>query len=95
MLLEAVIIITSAACIVEIDGKRILWPCHRHSDPLVVFSQMYPVGYAKMLEQGFMDEKRNFISREDAFNIASNNGQLLERPENGYHGDKLFSEDLW
>lgn len=87
--------IASSACIVEIDGKRILWPCHRHGDPLVVFAQMFPVGYAKVLEQGFMDEKRNFISREDAFKIASNNGQMLKRPANGYQGEKLFSEDLW
>ena len=87
--------IASAACIVEIDGKRILWPCHRHGDAIFVFSQMYPVGYAKVLEQGFMDEKRNFITRSNAFKIAKENGQLLERPINGYQGSDLFSEDLW
>lgn len=86
--------IASAACIVEIGGKRILWPCHRHADALVVFQQMWEPGYAKVVEQGFMDEKRQFMTREQAYAVSVANGQL-KRGDGGYQGGELFSEDLW
>lgn len=43
-------------------------------------------------EQGFLTSKNRFVSRENAFYIAKNSGQILTK-----HGDKtfLYSEDIY
>lgn len=57
-------------------------------------------------EQGFMDQRGVFISRQDALILAIENGQMRyntnrgrfikDDPEhNSTYGDELFSENLW
>jgi hypothetical protein len=43
-------------------------------------------------EQGFIDNRRNFLSREEAFELAASNGQMLAAP---FHPGELFSENLY
>lgn len=47
-------------------------------------------------KEGFLDENGSWLSRKEAFVLASNNGQLNRRkgPEY-YQGDELYSEDIW
>ena len=43
--------------------------------------------------QGFIDQRGNFLTRAEAYEIAEKNGQI--RREIGYKGRKLFSEHLY
>jgi len=47
---------------------------------------------ARECEQGFIDNHGNFLTREEAFILATKTGQK-QRSTGG--GDVLFSEDLW
>ena len=44
-----------------------------------------------LAEQGFIDSSGHFRSREEAFKIADEAGQIITGSTRGY----LFSEDLW
>lgn len=44
--------------------------------------------------QGFVDDAGKFLTRKEAFIIATESGQINRR-EGGYDGPLLFSEDLW
>lgn len=44
-------------------------------------------------QQGFVDQFGRFLSREDAFQIAKENGQIIRSL--GAVGDKLYSEHLY
>ena len=46
--------------------------------------------------QGFLDDNNNFLSRSEAFQIATAEGQIARNPNPAnYQGNELFSEDLW
>ena len=44
-------------------------------------------------EQGFIDQRGNFLTRQDAHVIATNSGQIVRRC--GGDENKLFSENLY
>lgn len=48
-------------------------------------------------DQGFVDQWGGWISREDAYQLAAANGQLLYPAAcgHGLHGPKLYSEGLY
>jgi hypothetical protein len=46
-------------------------------------------------KQGFLTDKGEFLSRREAYDHARSCGQFLKRPEGGYSGTELYSEDLW
>lgn len=65
----------------------------RHADQLM-HSQLKAHGLKlKDCEQGFIDQFCNFLTREEALEIAKNNGQIFRR----CGGDELqlFSENLY
>ena len=45
-------------------------------------------------EQGFVDTMHNFLTREESYDIAIENGQFNRRDKR-ITSKKLFSEDLW
>lgn len=48
-------------------------------------------------DQGFVDQFGNFMTREQAYRLAEQNGQII-RPEacgQGLNGPKLYSEGLY
>lgn len=48
-------------------------------------------------DQGFVDQHGNFMSREQAYRLAAQNGQIV-RPEacgHGVNGPRLYSEGLY
>jgi hypothetical protein len=47
----------------------------------------------KLAEQGFVDQIGTFMTREEAWIVAENAGQILYRV--GGDGTKLFSENLY
>lgn len=44
--------------------------------------------------QGFIDDEDNFLDRHEAYQFAIKH-DLITRDQNGYKGDRLFSEALW
>lgn len=44
--------------------------------------------------QGFVDEAGKFLTRKEAFVLATESGQINRR-KGGYDGPDLYSEDLW
>lgn len=49
-------------------------------------------GHFRDAEQGFVDQRGRFLTREQAFTIAADEGQIIEDPNIPGH---LFSEDLY
>lgn len=69
----------------------------RHYDSLMIAT----INYSKEdwdkprdVEQGFIDQYGNFLTREEAFIIASENNQII-RKCGSEHSGKLYSENLY
>lgn len=87
---------------IEATGKEVVLCGARHGD---VFDQLEALGFKprqgyKEIEQGFIDHKNNFLTREEAFEHAKMCGQLCEkiiyeREEKSHWGKEMISEDLW
>ena len=45
--------------------------------------------------QGFIDSNHGFVDRQDAWLIATREGQLLDRAPTAGRGGVLYSEDVW
>lgn len=83
------------------DGTKLIIPSARHHDPQMnrLLNVLKQAGVALKADpnvvdcQGFMDQHRNWISREDAYKIAEENGQIF-REIDGCNGE-LFSENLY
>ena len=92
--------ILAAAVKFHIDktNEEVVLCGHRHWN---VFEQLNLLGFEpqkgyKEIEQGFIDDKNNFLTREDAFEHASNSGQIFDDKMPGdFKSRELFSEDLW
>lgn len=87
---------------IEKTGKEVILCGARHGD---VFLQLKQLGFEprkgyKEIEQGFIDHKSNFLTKEEAYEHAKMCGQLCEKiihdRENGcVCSKKMISEDLW
>lgn len=67
---------------------------NRHHDVLFTTLCLFDTSREEGDVQGFVDDTGRFLTREEAYVIAKESGQLNRRPD-GYDGPKLFSEDLW
>lgn len=72
----------------------------RHFDPLMteLLNRIFPndTGFrlgVQNAEQGFIDQRRNFLTRQEAWKLAKENGQIRYRC--GGDNDTLFSENLY
>lgn len=94
--------IICAALLVQVEGldHTTIVPCHRHGDGFKILADL---GYApktkyKVLEQGFINHKGEFLDRIEAFKRAVECGQLAETTR-WYKFDRndteLYSEDLY
>lgn len=87
---------------IESTGDEVVLCGARHGD---VFAQLKPLGFEprkgyKEIEQGFIDHKNNFLTREEAYEHAKMCGQvcekiIYEREVKGLFGKEMLSEDLW
>lgn len=72
----------------------------RHSDIILQFKLLgfHPSKEYKIVEQGFIDHKNNFLNRIDAWKHADECGQLaanIKADRAMEEEPQLFSEDLW
>lgn len=64
-----------------------------HHNCMAILSYMFPhLEYLSHTVSGFLTSHRRFVNREDAWNIAEANGQILH--SHGAEGT-LYSEDLF
>jgi len=67
----------------------------RHFDPFMRQQiKLSPEQNWKTAEQGFVDNKGQFLTREQAFVLAEQNGQIV-RDCGTFHLKQLFSENLY
>ena len=95
--------IISAAVIIEMNGKEICIPCHRHGDAYLILKRLgFKPQDFKTVKQGFIkyevdpDDKFNgtetFLDRVEACKYAFETGMI----EGIYQeGQELYSEMLW
>jgi hypothetical protein len=75
------------------QNKEVILPVHRHCDAFQILHDLgYKISDFKTLDQGFLDEKDNFLNRLEAKKVAAACNQIL--PDEGKYSE-LFSEDLW
>lgn len=81
-------------CAAHKKGDRIITGA-RHYDSIVQQQIELTEGYDywKDAKQGFIDQKGNFLSREEALAIATKNNQIRRRC--GSDEKQLFSENLY
>lgn len=91
-----------AALLVQVEGldHTTIIPCRRHGDGFRILKDL---GYApktkyKVIEQGFINHKGEFLNRKEAFQYVYEIGQLSATTR-WYHEDhrheELYSEDLY
>jgi hypothetical protein len=74
--------------------KEIVVTSARHYDRLMHETlKMIGRDYLKEIEQGFIDQFGNFLTREEALEIATRNGQIYRRC--GGDHVRLYSENLY
>lgn len=81
---------------IEKTNKDVVLCGHRHCN---IFEQLQLLGFEpqkgyKEIEQGFIDDRNNFLTREEAYIHAIKCGQMIfcisDKKEL-----ELYSEDLW
>ena len=76
-------------------GGEVVLPLHRHGDGGVILKALgFEPGDFKIIEQGFLTERGEFLDRREAADHAYECGQLVETAEEP-RIDRLMSEDLW
>ena len=76
-------------------GGEIILPLHRHGDGGMILKTLgFEIGDFKIIEQGFLTDKGEFLGRAAAAVHAYECGQLVETAEEP-RIDRLMSEDLW
>ena len=80
------------AAVLSEDGQIIRG--HRHGDCFHTIIRMGLKVDKKMEAQGFITSKNRFVSREEGRKLQDAAGIKSADPE-GYHGNTLFSEDLY
>lgn len=78
---------------IEKTNEEVILCGHRHCD---VFEQLGLLGFEpqkgyKEIEQGFIDDENNFLTREEAYFHAVDCWQI----EDDRNTKILYSEDLW
>jgi hypothetical protein len=81
---------------VDNSNKEIILCGARHGN---ILEQEETLGVSlTLLEEGFIDHKNNFLTREEAYEHAKMCGQVCEKiilERERVFGKKLISEDLW
>ena len=88
--------ITAAAVKAVVNGEEHVFPVHRHGDFYLWMKYLHCDYDKSKVEQGFLDwnqleQKAEFVSREEAFERARWAGQV----EAWKPPQPLYSEDLW
>lgn len=78
------------------DGRIVLgirhWDQIMHETVRFIYGDDIP----KPVEQGFVDQRGNFLTRQEAWKLAKENGQIIRRVgADTLEGGTLFSENLY
>lgn len=67
---------------------------YRHCDCIVVMNLIYKNDKFNQI-QGFLTDKKRFVDRKEALQIARNANQLLKVDKTCTEFTELYSEDVW
>jgi hypothetical protein len=91
-------VIICAALLIQVEGvdHETIIPCWRHGKGFQILADLgfQPKSGYKVIEQGFINHKGEFLNRKEAFEYASEIGQLPSTLIRYSSGD-LYSEDLY
>ena len=94
--------IICAALLVQVEGldHTTIVPCWRHGKGFEILSDLgyYPQKGYKVLEQGFINHKGEFLNRKEAFKHVQEIGQCNATQRwywEDHAQDELYSEDLY
>lgn len=79
-----------------VDGKIIV-PCYRHNTGFEMLKELTGKKYSEYdsIDDGFMNHKGEFLTREEAWKHAEECGQLSSNVLHTTKYKVLFSEDLY
>ncbi len=91
--------IVCAACRIKDDGFIICSPRHVDNTTRATINKIYgdnsEIYQRDSMEQGFVDQFGNFLTRKEAWVIAVKNGQIIRDLNLSSSNDELFSEHLY
>ena len=94
--------IICAALLVQVDGldHATILPCWRHGKGFEILADLgyQPKNGYKVLKQGFMNHKGEFLDRKEAFEHVKEIGQYNATQRwywEDHAQDELYSEDLY
>ena len=84
-------------CAALLVDNKILVPCYRHSTGFEMLAELTGKKYSeyKSIDDGFMNHKGEFLTREEAWKHAEECGQLSTNVLHKTNHKVLFSEDLY
>jgi hypothetical protein len=95
-------VIICAALKIQVEGldHDTTIPCWRHGNGFQILEDLgfYPKKGYKVLEQGFINHKGEFLNRKEAFNHVKEIGQCNATQRwywQDHAQDELYSEDLY
>ena len=92
---DAMDMIVCAANRLKWDGHTVVVAGVRHWDDIMnAVVDRFPISEVFECEQGFVDNNGAFLTREEAFVVATRAGQIKHKSGNP-NSEVLFSEDLW
>lgn len=77
------------------DTTGYIWRGHRHADCIssaISAKRKIPIGKESEW-QGFITSKNRFVNRYEGYRLQVDAG--IKSADNGYRGERLFSEDLY
>ena len=85
-------VLCAALLVAKADGDQVIVAGIRHFDGIMI-AHLKVIGFRQGEVQGFLDSRGNFLTREEAFEVATNAGQIVRRV--GGDEGRLFSENLY
>ena len=84
-------------CAALLVDNKILVPCYRHNTGFEMLKELTgkKIREYESIDQGFMNHKGEFLTREEAWKHAEECGQLSTNVLHTTNHKVLFSEDLY
>lgn len=79
--------------IIVLGARHFDWMMHEQIALLEQVDETLDSNVAHHWEQGFIDQKGEFMTRQEAWIVAEAAGQIIRRV--GGDGEKLFSENIY
>jgi len=81
---------------IDETNQDVVIPCLRHHYAYEIIHDLgFKVYNCHQIEEGFIDHKNNFLTREEAYTHAIQCGQLSATVRQYINNNTLYSEDLY